>query len=213
MTLFDFFQASELPAPAVSADDAVTIAHEQFGLDVTASPLGSQQDANFLLKAPDGEPVGVLKVANPVFSRVEIEAQDAAARFVADADPRVRAASNIGLPGVPPIAEIPDGTGGLLYARIITYLAGGTMSGERYIAPDRWAALGALAGRASRALAAFDHPGVDRVLQWDLQHADRTHRPVDPLCVGSGAAAVGRDGRGVGVAHGHRPGRATCRTR
>ena len=190
MTLFDFFQASELPAPAVSADDAVTIAHEQFGLDVTVSPLGSQQDANFLLKAPDGEPVGVLKVANPVFSRVEIEAQDAAARFItetyADADPRVRAASNIGLPGVPPIAEIPDGTGGLLYARIITYLAGGTMSGERYIAPDRWAALGALAGRASRALAAFDHPGVDRVLQWDLQHADRTidlltHYVSDPV--------------------------------
>ena len=186
MTLFDFFQASELPAPAVSVDDAVTIAHEHFGLDVTASPLGSQQDANFLLTATDGEPVGVLKVANPVFSRVEIEAQDAAAQFVADADPRVRAASNIGLPGVQPIAEIPDGTGGLLYARIITYLAGGTMSGERYIAPDRWAALGALAGRAGRALAAFDHPGVDRVLQWDLQHADRTidlltHYVSDPV--------------------------------
>ncbi len=186
MTLFDFFQASELPAPAVSVDDAVTIAHEHFGLDVTASPLGSQQDANFLLTATDGEPVGVLKVANPVFSRVEIEAQDAAARFVADADPRVRAASNIGLPGVPPIAEISDGAGGLLYARIITYLAGGTMSGEGYIAPDRWAALGALAGRASRALAAFDHPGVDRVLQWDLQHADRTidlltHYVSDPV--------------------------------
>ena len=186
MTLFDFFQASELPAPAVSVDDAVTIAHEHFGLDVTASPLGSQQDANFLLTATDGEPVGVLKVANPVFSRVEIEAQDAAAQFVADADPRVRGASNIGLPGVPPIAEISDGTGGLLYARIITYLAGGTMSGEGYIAPDRWAALGALAGRASRALAAFDHPGVDRVLQWDLQHADRTidlltHYVSDPV--------------------------------
>ena len=76
MTLFDFFQASELPAPAVSTDDAVMIAREHFRLDATASPLGSQQDANFLLTAADGKQIGVLKIANPAFSRVEIEAQD-----------------------------------------------------------------------------------------------------------------------------------------
>ncbi len=174
MTLFDFFQASELPAPAVSTDDAVMIAREHFRLDATASPLGSQQDANFLLTVADGKQIGVLKIANPAFSRVEIEAQDAAALFVAAADPCVRAATNIEPVGVQPIAEISDGAGGVLYARIITYLGGGTMSGESYIAPDRWAALGTLAGRASRALAGFDHPGVDRILQWDLQHSDRT---------------------------------------
>lgn len=174
MSLFDFFQAEELPAPAVSSRDAVEIARERFGLDATATPLGSQQDANFLLAATDGQPLGVLKVANPAFSRVEIEAQDAGARFLTEIDPRVRAASNIGLPGVEPIAEIDDGSGGVLYARIIAYLTGGTMSGDRYVAPERWAALGTLAGRVSRALSGFEHPGVDRVLQWDLQHADRT---------------------------------------
>ncbi len=172
MTTFDFFQASELPAPEVSAGDAVAIVREHFGLDVEVDPLGSQQDANFLLTATDGRPLGVFKVANPAFSRVEIEAQDTAARFLADAG--VRAAHNIGLSGVQPIAEIPDGAGGVLYARIIAFLSGGTMSGERYVAPQRWAALGTLAGRASVALSGFDHPGVDRVLQWDLQHANRT---------------------------------------
>jgi 4-aminobutyrate aminotransferase-like enzyme/Ser/Thr protein kinase RdoA (MazF antagonist) len=177
MTAFDFFQAQELPAPAVTPTDAIGIARDHFGLDLAAAgvtALGSQQDANFLLTEAGGRPVGVLKVANPAFSLVEVEAQDAAAGFVAAAEPGVRTATNIALPDVAPIAEVSTADGGTLYARIITYLDGGTLSGDRYVAPARWAALGTLAGRASRALAAFDHPGVDRVLQWDLQYADRT---------------------------------------
>jgi 4-aminobutyrate aminotransferase-like enzyme/Ser/Thr protein kinase RdoA (MazF antagonist) len=177
MTLFDFFQAEELPAPAVTLTAAAEIAREYFGVDIPAAgvtALGSQQDANFLLTGADGQPLGVLKIANPAFTRIEIEAQDAAAAFVAAAEPGVRTANNVNLPGVAPIAEVTTPDGGTLYARIITYLGGGTMSGDQYVAPDRWAALGSLAGRASRTLAAFDHAGVDRVLQWDLQYADRT---------------------------------------
>jgi 4-aminobutyrate aminotransferase-like enzyme/Ser/Thr protein kinase RdoA (MazF antagonist) len=177
MTLFDFFQAEELPAPAVAPPAALAIAREHFNLDITqtgVTPLGSQQDANFLLAGADGRPVGVLKIANPAFTRVEIEAQDAAAGFVAHAEPGVRTAENVNLAGVAPIAEVATPDGGTLYARIITHLDGGTLSGDHYVAPDRWTALGRLAGRASRALAAFDHAGVDRVLQWDLQYADRT---------------------------------------
>ena len=49
---------------------------------VRAFPLGSQQDCNFLLQG-DGGWAGVLKIANPAFSRTEIEAQDAAAGLVA----------------------------------------------------------------------------------------------------------------------------------
>jgi 4-aminobutyrate aminotransferase-like enzyme/Ser/Thr protein kinase RdoA (MazF antagonist) len=177
MTLFDFFQAAELPAPAVPLPDAASIAREHFGLDIPdagVTPLGSQQDANFLLAGADGRPVGVLKIANPAFTRGEIEAQDAAAGFVAGAEPGLRTAENVNLAGVAPIAEVTTADGDTLYARVITHLGGGTMSGDQYVSPDRWAALGRLAGRASRALATFDHAGVDRVLQWDLQYADRT---------------------------------------
>jgi len=174
MTAFDFFAAAELPAPSVTVDDARRIARQHFDLIVTAVSLGSQQDANFLLTTDDGTPVGVLKIANPAFSRVEIEAQDAAARQLSAREPHIRTAVNIAPAGFDPIAEVPDGNGGVLYARVIGYLPGDAMSGDRYIAPQRWAALGSLAGRASRALSDFSHPGVERVLQWDLQHADRT---------------------------------------
>ncbi len=167
MEPFDFFQAGELPAPVVSATDAVAIARDHFGRTVTATALGSQQDANFLLRGVAGDPVGVLKVANPAFGRVEIEAQDAAATFLAGVG--LRAARNI-----TPIAEIPDGAGGILFGRIIDFLDGGTLSGDGYVPSHRWAALGALVGRAGAALAGFDHPGLQRTLQWDLRHADRT---------------------------------------
>ena len=116
----------------------------------------------------------MLKIANPAFSRIELEAQDAAAAYIRQTEPDVRTATNVELPGVAPIAELRTDDGTVLYARIIAYLAGGTMSGDQYVTPARAAALGALAGRTVRALAGFEHAGVDRVLQWDLRHAQRT---------------------------------------
>ncbi|MFM9035311.1 MAG: aminotransferase [Mycobacterium sp.] len=169
MTLFDFFEAAELPVPAVTAEQAEAIAAEHFGLRASATELGSNQDANFLLRHLSGEPIGVLKIANPAFSRIELEAQDAAAAFIAAAE-GIRTATNRARDGA--IVEI--GSERTLFARIIDYLPGGTLNGDGYLSPRRVAALGDLAGRTCRALGGFEHPGVDRVLQWDLRHGMRT---------------------------------------
>jgi len=175
MTLFDFFESVELPVPAITPMQAADIAAQHFGVQADVAALGSQQDANFLLRDLTGVPIGVLKIANPVFSRIELEAQDAASAFIA-AGEGIRTATNITLAGSPPIAQI-DGHGDgdeTLFPRIITYLDGGTLSGDAYLRPAQVAGLGALAGRSCRALANFDHPGVDRVMQWDLRHGIRT---------------------------------------
>nr|MCW1957543.1 aminotransferase [Mycobacterium sp.] len=116
----------------------------------------------------DGEPIGVLKIANPAFTRAELEAQDAAAAFI-DATEGIRTTINVAAQG---IAEIDSGE--TFLARVIRFLPGGTLSGDGYLRPRQVAALGDLAARTCRALAAFDHPGVDRVLQWDLRHGMRT---------------------------------------
>ena len=170
MTTFDFFESAELPVPAITEDQAARIAATYFGLSATVTALGSQQDANFLLRTVAGEPIGVLKIANPVFTRAELEAQDAAAAFI-DAAEGIRTATNVAAEG---IVEIDSGA--TLFARIIRFLPGGTtnLAGQDYVRPAQVAALGDLAGRTCRALAGFDHPGVDRVLQWDLRHAMRT---------------------------------------
>ncbi len=62
----------------MTVEEAERLAASSFGMKVRAKPLGSQQDSNFLL-LEDGAPAGLLKIANPAFSRTEIEAQDAAA--------------------------------------------------------------------------------------------------------------------------------------
>lgn len=176
MASFDFFQTAGLPVPEVTSEQARQIAERHFGLQISAHELGSQQDANFLLRDSSGTAVGVLKIANPAFSLAELQAQDAAAAFIA-AGEGLRAATNLTPPGRPAVATVSVGETGsaaTLFARILHYLSGGTLSGEHYLAPRRIAALGTVAGRTCRALAGFEHAGVDRVLQWDLRHARRT---------------------------------------
>jgi 4-aminobutyrate aminotransferase-like enzyme/Ser/Thr protein kinase RdoA (MazF antagonist) len=151
-------------------EEAVGLAAKTFVMRVLAFPLGSQQDCNFLLQgdgsAPWGNgPAGVLKIANPAFSRTEIEAQDAAAELVAAAGLRAGTVTH-----GPVVASV---SGEPAIVRVLRYLPGGTLTGGGYLAPRVVAGLGAVAGRVSRALDGFGHPGLDRVLQWDLRHADR----------------------------------------
>ena len=150
-----------------------------FGLTVQAQPLGSQQDSNFLL-AEGGSVLGVLKIANPAFSAAEIEAQDAAAAHIAAARPDLRVATVTHGPAEVPVdgGTAVDGStaadGSTALARVLRYLPGGTLAGAgRYLSPRVVAGLGAVAGRVSLALSSFEHPGLDRVLQWDLRHALR----------------------------------------
>ncbi|MFI2735388.1 aminotransferase [Streptomyces sp. NPDC018711] len=169
----DFFAREALPAPRVTETDARRIAAEVFGLAAHAESLGSQQDTNFLLRGPDGAPAAVLKIANPAFSTTEIEAQDAAADLIAAADPALRVATVLRDRDGARQAATVDTAEGPLTARLLRHLPGGALSGPRHLPPRTVAAMGAVAGRVSTTLRDFRHPGLDRVLQWDIRHADR----------------------------------------
>ncbi|MGD9620158.1 MAG: aminotransferase [Mycolicibacterium sp.] len=165
---FNFFEQSELPAPRVSEVEAQEILRAHYGLTARATSLGSQQDRNFIVS--DGDSVlGVLKIANAAFSPVELQAQDDAAQLIADTDPTLRVA--VALPNssgerCTTVTGLVDGTA---YVRLLRHLAGGTLSESGYLPPAAVAGLGDIAGRVSRALRAFTHPGLDRILQWDLR--------------------------------------------
>ena len=171
----DFFSSGALPAPLVTREEAERIAVAQFGLAAHARLLGSQQDSNFLLVQPDsrvlGRPeptvLGVLKIANPAFTGTEIQAQDAAADHLA---------ATVGWLRVGTLQDGPvtvQTAAGPAIARLLQYLPGGTLTGPDYLGPPVVAGVGTIAGEVSRALRHFTHPGLDRVLQWDLRHADR----------------------------------------
>jgi 4-aminobutyrate aminotransferase-like enzyme/Ser/Thr protein kinase RdoA (MazF antagonist) len=166
---FNFLEAPELPAPQVSEAQAENILAAHYGLRARATSLGSQQDKNFVVTV-DGEILGVLKIANPAFNATEIEAQDLAAEKIAEAEPMLRMAvplPNLAGQKCTALTGLMDGTA---YVRLLRYLPGGTLLDSGYLSPTAVAGLGEVAGRVSRALEGFRHPGLDRVLQWDLRY-------------------------------------------
>ena len=172
MNGFNFFEQPELPSPQVSTAQAEAVLRTHWGLEARAESLGSQQDKNFLVFGDGDQPVGVLKVANPAFTALELEAQDAAAATIDGAEPDLRVAvplANLAAQAYAAVPDLLDGSG-VAYVRLLRFLPGGTLVGDGYLAPDTVAALGDLSGRVSRALAKFNHPGLDRALQWDLRH-------------------------------------------
>ena len=167
---FNFLEEPELPGPQVTEAQAEQIAAQHYRLTSRAKLLGSNQDCNFLLYGAGDDIVGVLKIANPAFNATELDAQDTAAALIADAEPSLRIA-----------VPLPNAAGakctalsGLLdrtaYIRLLRFLPGGTLYESGYLPPAAVAGLGDVAGRVSRALAGFEHPGLDRALQWDLQY-------------------------------------------
>jgi 4-aminobutyrate aminotransferase-like enzyme/Ser/Thr protein kinase RdoA (MazF antagonist) len=197
----DFFAHEALPAPQVSAREARRIA-AGLGCGGPVEELGSQQDANFLVRDEDGAAVAVLKIANPAFSAAEIEAQDEAADRIAAAHPGLRVATVLRGPDGSSRAAVVETASGPVTARLLRHLPGGTLTGPRHLSPRTVAAMGRIAGRVSTTLRGFEHPGLDRVLQWDLRHADRVvalllEHIADPAQRASVAAAAANAWRGL----------------
>ncbi|MBI1376361.1 MAG: aminotransferase [Frankiales bacterium] len=158
------------PRPPVDAGRAAGIARDLYGVEGPVRELGSQQDRNFLVETPLGGRV-VLKVANRGWGRETLEAQNAALRHLASHD--LGFAAPVPLPGLDgALLHEVDDEGGPLPVRLLKYVEGVPLSSARHLAPQVVAGLGRLAGLASAALAGFEHPGLDRAVQWDLRRAD-----------------------------------------
>lgn len=158
---FNFLEQPALPAPRLTEAQAAELLVRRYGSRGEVTSLGSQQDCNFLV-SEGGDPVAVLKIANPAFTEAELAAQDAAAELIARSCPELRVATPLPADDTEPAPNV----------RLLPFLAGGTLNDRGYLPPAVVAAMGELAGRVSRALAGFDHPGLDRILQWDLRYGN-----------------------------------------
>ena len=160
------FAAAETPPPDVSVRQAARLARDLFGLSGSVAELGSQQDRNFRVDAPDGK--YVLKIANPAVTDTELLCQNAAMRHLARA--------GMAVPHPHPSLAGADleraRIGGVDVAvRLLGFIDGVPLAESGYLAPRVRARLGAVAAAACRALADFDHAGLDRHLEWDLRQA------------------------------------------
>ena len=159
--------ATSVGRPDITRREAERAAAELFGVHGSFVELGSQQDRNYRFDAAAG-PV-VLKVANPAWSPRSLAAQGAALRHLA--------AAGLDVPEVLPAldgSEIAwlETRGERLALRLLTYLDGIPLNEADYLAPTVVRRLGMLAGLISRALAGFEHEGLEVPVQWDLRHAE-----------------------------------------
>ncbi|MGW0159139.1 aminotransferase [Mycobacterium sp. NPDC003323] len=168
---FNFLEQPALPAPQITEDQATELLATHYAFRKAVRSLGSQQDCNFTV-IEEGVPVAVLKIANPAFTEPELTAQDAAAELIARAEPDLRVAVPLDTADGQKFAVAADGSGAG-QIRLLPYLSGGTLNERGHLPPPAVAALGDIAGRVSRALAGFDHPGLDRIVQWDLRYGNK----------------------------------------
>ncbi len=174
------FEASETPPPDVSAAQAAEAARALFGVSGSIVELGSQQDRNFRIDAAGG--TYVLKVANPAVTDTELACQNAAMRHLDAAGMEVPRPHR-SLAG----ADVERARVGAVEVaiRLLDFVDGVPLVASDHIAAGVRAGLGGLAGAACRALADFEHPGLDRRLEWDLRHAGSV---VDAFAGGIGDA-------------------------
>ena len=156
------------PRPGIGTERAAALSLDVFGVEGPVRELGSHQDRNFRVDGPAGR--HVLKVANRSWGRATIEAQNAALLHIAERDTSFHAPVPVAALDGALVSETADGDD-LLPLRLLTYVEGEPLSDVAYLAPTVVADLGSLAARASAALADLDHPGLDRVVQWDLRRA------------------------------------------
>lgn len=164
-----------LPRPNVTVDEVRRLASELYGVSGEVRELGSQQDRNFLFTEPSSasEPDGrrvLFKISNRAVRRNEIEAQNEAMQ-------RMHAA------GHPSPAPIPSVNGREIEAaevdgaphsiRLLTFVEGTPLIDFEHFSAETIAAMGTLVGQVVATLGDFEHPGLDRELQWDLRVGER----------------------------------------
>ncbi|HWC97936.1 MAG TPA: aminotransferase class III-fold pyridoxal phosphate-dependent enzyme [Candidatus Sulfopaludibacter sp.] len=163
-------------APRLSSEDAVRIALEIYGLEVTAAPLPSERDQNFRLRDSSGAEY-VLKVANSEESREILDLQTKALQHVAAGATGLRwpriVASRDG-------EEMVEVAGHLV--RLLTWVEGVCLAEALPHDGELLASLGTALARTGHALQSFSHPAASRTFYWDVAQAGmaRAHLPLLP---------------------------------
>ncbi|WP_236181323.1 MULTISPECIES: aminotransferase [Pseudomonas] len=167
MSFATLIHRASLPSPQVSVEQARHLLAQHYGLNGTLQALGSQQDLNYRVDSERGR--FVLKICRGDYSLVELQAQHAGLKYLAEHGavkvPRVIAASN----GTDLLTL--DVGGESVHVRLLDYIEGQPLTALDHLGHDVVAGFGRLCGEMDLALAGFDHPGLERTLQWDARHA------------------------------------------
>ncbi|MDX6485538.1 MAG: hypothetical protein QOF43_691, partial [Gaiellaceae bacterium] len=156
--------------PRFTADDVARIAAELFGIEGTATNLGSERDQTFLVEG--AADAGVVKLSNLAEDPDTLDLEAEAILHIARVDPelpvaRPRVVSTAS--GAAAYRTTVDGPDGTHFVRLFERLQGHDGGPELSDAAVR--DYGATHARLNLALRSFFDPGAGRELLWDLAHA------------------------------------------
>jgi 4-aminobutyrate aminotransferase-like enzyme/Ser/Thr protein kinase RdoA (MazF antagonist) len=178
MPLATLIRRSSLPCPEVSTDQAAELLSIHYALAGSLKELGSHQDRNFLLDCGDGRRF-VLKICHGDYSPTELAAQHAALRHLRDQ-------SDVRVPSVMPALDGQDllsleVAGHAVHVRLLEFIDGRSLAHVEHLSQQVVTGLARLCARVDVALANFEHPGLERILQWDPRHASALIKHLLPV--------------------------------
>ena len=144
------------PATPVPPAEAEAIAREVFGIDGTATPLGSNQETNLRVRAVERS--YVLKIANPAFGADVLDLQNTAMQHV----DRARTGLVVPLPVASrdgaDLVVVPIG-GVDHHVRLLTFVEGEMFSDAGYLGDERAGSVRGVGGSAVRRPGRLRAPG------------------------------------------------------
>ena len=168
-------------APRLSREEAVRIAAELYGIEVSAAPLPSERDQNFLLRDSRGEQF-VLKIANPQESLEFLEMQNCMIRFLSGAPVEMSFPRIIISKSQKDIPAFESSGGQPHYVRLLSWIDGVCLASVQPHNRKLLRSLGRALAQMDAALAGFEHPAAHRSFYWDIRRASvaREYLPLLP---------------------------------
>jgi len=172
----------EATPPRFGTDDVVRIAAELFGLDGTATDLGSERDQTFLVEGPSRS--GVVKISNLGERSETLDLETEAILHIARVDPELPVARPqvvSDASGAPAYRTNVEGPDGVHFVRLFERLHGRGDVASPDLSDGAVRAYGETHARLNLALRGCFHPEAGRHLLWDLAHTVTLRQHVDEI--------------------------------
>ena len=157
-------------AQPITEAEAIRLAREIYGLEVSARALPGEYDDNFHLSGTDGCAF-VLKVMHPARERSFIDLQCKTLVHLAQHAPQLPLPRVIPCCGGELFTEITGGDGLKRLVWLLSFLKGTVFANVRPHTPELFRDLGRFLGEMDAALESFEHPAAHRELKWDSAKA------------------------------------------
>jgi 4-aminobutyrate aminotransferase-like enzyme/Ser/Thr protein kinase RdoA (MazF antagonist) len=161
----------ESQPPRFTVEEVARIAAEVFGVEGTATDLGSERDGTFLID--DGGAGAVMKISNLAEDSAVLDLEQAAIEHIVRIDPELPVARPRGERGT---FAGPDGVHHVRLFERLRGRAGGPDLGDRAIY-----VYAATHARLNLALRSFFHPAAGRELLWNLEHTSSLRPLLDAV--------------------------------